>query len=1060
MSGHSNYTIRFYTPLDNVGLAVMWNESDDQWPGTFTEGVPLTQERVREWMEKEIALLRLVVENKKNGNIVGYGSLWAYPGREDNCYVDLLNVHPAHQKRGLARRMLTRMVDWATAQGYCRVTLETWPGNLKSVPLYKKVGFFWTPDTDVLMENYIPAIRQLAIAQQFFGQHDWYTTFRRKLDQVEDDQRHPATGDMQVYVFRWEGDREFLEAVVDRQAQALTGLETESLAAWAVVDESAPAQGIAYPVRWRVINKRAGPVDVLVLAGGEPGVELDYRASFTLAAGEEHVVETTFTCAVDAPRLDPDKKKPAPKIKTTVVVGGDVVELFTGLRYHPAVEISAEPELPSLLPRQPKMISLQLRNRAGREVSGSVIAVPQAGLVTDWLRHGFDIESNGYAGLPLTVTCERAGATPLLVAATFDDGDRQVTTMPQRIPLLATPLGGVSADLDKDNLVIENDFFQLICRAKSGKCLVRNNALQQRGARILEEVGPPFEPWELFEKRYDLALEREQGWARATLTVKSGHMPGLTIAREMTVTASPLVQVRYRVVNNGAMTHEFQVKSNLWLSDRNAAHIALPRQERLVLERAFEFPTAHGDFPQEPEGLAEQWVALSHDGQVAGALWSKKVVEHEFSWGRLHLYSARHTLSPQSAVNLEPFYLYVGPGDWCDVRRAWQRTAGTSAQRPDAFPQPVRSHTFDLLPAPLITLNGQIEARLCANSVRKRETKGRIAIEPPPGWQVTHADFSVESLTLEQPLEEAVHLVATNGRIGAASGQLCLETTGFNETRPFTVIHLGDERASVRVQERQETDQPLWTIANGRCTWTVAPTFDSGVIAWREAGSEANHLLTAFPEDGELGWLKPWFGGIRPTLMPSRDDDRGWPGKLHEERFVAAPSAADASGFPWYGVQLTACLTHKGFEGLRAEIAYLTVGGSNVLKVVYRLVNETSAYRRAAPGLLAFLQVDGRHQEAVLYGDGLQRKRTPQMAWPLAGSWGAVVNPSSDRAAVMVGRSGSKCVQLMDWGRDGGHLFFDNDAVLAPHGSHELVAYLALVESLEEARQYSCLASL
>ena len=144
----------------------------------------------------------------------------------------------------------------------------------------------------------------------------------------------------------------------------------------------------------------------------------------------------------------------------------------------------------------------------------------------------------------------------------------------------------------------------------------------------------------------------------------------------------------------------------------------------------------------------------------------------------------------------------------------------------------------------------------------------------------------------------------------------------------------------------------------------MEPTVVSSATArcGKTLAAEVNHLMTAFPDDGELGWLKPWFGGIWPTLMPAGDDDRGWPGKLHEETFAAASfDATDVRGIPWRGVQLAASLTREGFEGLRAEIAYLTVGASNVLKIIYRLVNETSAHRRAVPGLLAFLQVDGQH---------------------------------------------------------------------------------------------------
>ena len=50
-------------------------------------------------------------------------------------------------------------------------------------------------------------------------------------------------------------------------------------------------------------------------------------------------------------------------------------------------------------------------------------------------------------------------------------------------------------------------------------------------------------------------------------------------------------------------------------------------------------------------------------------------------------------------------------------------------------------------------------------------------------------------------------------------------------------------------------------------------------------------------------------------------------------------------------------------------------------------------------------------------------------------------------------------MQLNDWGVDGGHLFCYNHVVLAPHGSHELVAYLALTESLGKAKRYGNLAT-
>ena len=81
-----------------------------------------------------------------------------------------------------------------------------------------------------------------------------------------------------------------------------------------------------------------------------------------------------------------------------------------------------------------------------------------------------------------------------------------------------------------------------------------------------------------------------------------------------------------------------------------------------------------------------------------------------------------------------------------------------------------------------------------------------------------------------------------------------------------------------------------------------------------------NHLLTNFPHDGELAWMKPFFGGLRPTLHTPLED-RGWPGKLHTETFTASPvDAPDARALPWQGVRLSADLQKEVFRGLRVEL--------------------------------------------------------------------------------------------------------------------------------------------
>ncbi|MBL7200209.1 MAG: GNAT family N-acetyltransferase [Anaerolineae bacterium] len=221
---------------DAQKLAVMWRESDDQWPGTWSGGVDFTSEMVTEWHEREKTINVFVFES--GDRIVGYCSFNELPEEKNAGYVAVLNVHPAYQGKSLGRRLLQHCLERCSKLGFHLLTLGTWSGNLKSVPLYKKTGFYWVPDTSAWMLNYIPSILNLRCAQPFFSRHDWYQSFVRELKQAEDDERWEG---MKVFTYRWEGDGEALTVWADREAHTLTGVETDAFLAAAIVISPHPA---------------------------------------------------------------------------------------------------------------------------------------------------------------------------------------------------------------------------------------------------------------------------------------------------------------------------------------------------------------------------------------------------------------------------------------------------------------------------------------------------------------------------------------------------------------------------------------------------------------------------------------------------------------------------------------------------------------------------------------------------------------------------------------------------------------------------------------------------
>lgn len=77
---------------------------------------------------------------------------WALPG-VDEVHLLNLTVAPWAQRRGHARSLLDRLVDWARAEGAEQLWLEVRPSNLTAIALYRAHGF----QTVGLRPGYYPA---------------------------------------------------------------------------------------------------------------------------------------------------------------------------------------------------------------------------------------------------------------------------------------------------------------------------------------------------------------------------------------------------------------------------------------------------------------------------------------------------------------------------------------------------------------------------------------------------------------------------------------------------------------------------------------------------------------------------------------------------------------------------------------------------------------------------------------------------------------------------------------------------------------------------------------
>jgi len=88
------------------------------------------------------------------------------------------------------------------------ISLHTWGGNLKAIPLYKRQGYKWRPDTVVYMENYIPQILNFPLFTPIFKQISWYDSFKPHITQEQDKE---FIEKMKIYEYKFQNEKDDFE---------------------------------------------------------------------------------------------------------------------------------------------------------------------------------------------------------------------------------------------------------------------------------------------------------------------------------------------------------------------------------------------------------------------------------------------------------------------------------------------------------------------------------------------------------------------------------------------------------------------------------------------------------------------------------------------------------------------------------------------------------------------------------------------------------------------------------------------------------------------------------
>jgi ribosomal protein S18 acetylase RimI-like enzyme len=1026
---------------DAERLAAMFNDFDSAWPGGFTRGIPETAEHVQRQMRRSQRLAICVVE--KEDEFVGFCDLQAQPGQTDIAYIPLLGARLSHHGKGVGKMLLRELVRRATEHGYRQVTLHTWAGNTKAVPLYKKTGFNWVPETNVFMRNFIPTALTIPQGKVFFAERDWYTCFEREIVVAPDDVKWKG---MKVFPYRFREGDDFLNLVFDSVSERLTAIETPAYSVSCSIPVEEAAAGETVSITWEIINHGERPLEVVLLTEADSGLGVSVQEHLRVERESPLIVTRDLTISAEAtPRREGEA---AHRVRSTLLLDGQPVVLETGVKVVRPVEIEYYGQ--GLFPGREEKIQVILQSHLDRPITGRVALDPHPALICPEPARDFTLPARMKTQCELTVTAREAGVFPTQVRFEAEElrGSRPAT-------FRAYGSGGALASIDPDfdeTAVLESPELRIITNLRGGWTWVQHNSADRGVMGMnLAELGPPFPGWRVRPPVYSAHIDRTADGTALTLIAPSPEQSDLTVERTLTLLGGGLIRMDYRVCNTSDQptTTQLRCGTHGWLR----GYVTMPLPDGLIREAV----GAWGDYPAGrtdvlPSGakFTENWAACEEDGLVCGFVWSEGA-EQDIGWGAFpNLTFDLGELPAHSLRALPPLYLVVGSGNWETVRGWWRRLQQPSGIQEAQPPEPLRVLEVRTEPSPALVTQEMETVPLALYNRRGKTLAGTLTVTGEAFE--AKAEFSLAGVDREHPF--LADLTVTPPEAPSAGFlQAALDTGPSTETFRIPIVRLstaGDMRIS-------EGESGTFTVENGLLTLRVAPHFLGALTALERGG--VNHLFSVYPEARPFQWANPWFGGVHPFL--------GWPGdpRLPREKFTGGPvERTGERGLRWKGVWVACQPEHKDLRWLHLEVAYLTLPGSNVVAIVSRWTNHCSA-RMETPGqggIGAWLQVGGTRQNAILHwehnGERRHRRRGGFGIDGQPDTWAAVENPDTGDHLLIIATEPRAHAGFEDFAEEGPHLIVGGPVTLEPHETKETLAWLILGRDMSQIDAYAGLA--
>ena len=1026
--------IRNYEDADAAGLLQMWKESQADWPVGFSLASGNSPVRFNKQLKEGIEFIHFIVANGENGNIVGYAGLAPKRNSHRGAVLTILNVHPDFQGLGIGKDLVKHCINEIAKRGFHFLELETWPGNTKAIGLYRRCGFFWIPETQVKMINYVPMILSDEYLGEIFLKTDWYRSLSVSRMVEPDDKK---IGKMDVFNYSFIINGSPMIITIDRNNQSFCGIENNQFLAELHLDNSVAYRTFTRDLHWKFWNKSQFSMAGELSLGGLDGIEIDQKITLELNPGRIQQDTVKVMISEDLQRVE---EEGSPGVIARWRFEGMNLVFCAGVLPVDPVEFK--------IPETQQFVKHEQSNNCYLDVINHLDSMLDIAYKIQ-----IDDSEKIFNGTLKLKPYEKSG---LHFCSEFNPGQNRIAVQSwdlnhgnKLFPLANLNIGcrsicEVSIVEGDTSFYLQNDFFSAEIRKNSGAAILRSS-FQVRAGIILcmPEAGPPF-AFELPRKPVSISHKGTSDACTITVIRDSEFRKNLKIVYQLKFTNSPLIKIKCWIENEGdstEVTGRFYSVPFFFSGSR-----FIPTKDGILHSELPSFPFGYSDFPDTPDYFPEKWSAIEFDDSVSGCIWKGDPDAVEFPDHRLIQLDYRDlVISKGSRWSFPENFIYCGPGGFKTVQEICKKINGEPRDQ------------ISLKDVPSVALSVKINPtdnhpfhELQVDNFRATPFNGSINIQ---GNDFLHMN-DLEGIS--KGISKKLQLPIQGKGFEPFELQCGLSDSTHLLHRTIHSMGFALNSDQIQIHKKKLNRYTVYTVKNNRLSFSIAPNFNGSVIDLTYMSQPL--LRSPFPQTGTFGFETKWFGGINPEIS-----SHPFSPSVITKWKAESTQLKDQSETIWEGVALTGKSAFNLAEnGLNCRFDYLTSRFYPVLAIRIVLKNKGRrlqlTYPRLAiyPGNEEFIH----SQKCVISSSSgvLSRYHSHVGCIASFGSWCGYTNGIDDLSmAIIPSQFSAKNHSLMiDSGHDGFY-FIPSDRILLSPGqtSVSVIFIVPFIGCVDDAKKYS-----